>query len=205
MLLYTMLYIVLAYLMLFAALTNSVCLNNASFFFLFKYFLCQGYELSGEIALKNNHYYYFYLITFFVKHFRTALTASPLLLIHPDITISLEDYNNYYYSPFNWHSKSISDSDTVRVRTFLIFHLSISATTTTCWNSPVIPSHFINVIGVLICHTKSISVSFSPTLNVTFLFSSHLGHVFDIHNSLLRQNVSNILPLRFLWSMPEAL
>ena len=31
MLLYTMLYIVLAYLMLFAALTNSVCLNNASF------------------------------------------------------------------------------------------------------------------------------------------------------------------------------
>ena len=48
-----MLYIVLAYLMLFAALTNSVCLNNASFFFLFKYFLCQGYELSGEIALKK--------------------------------------------------------------------------------------------------------------------------------------------------------
>ena len=56
-----MLYIVLAYLMMFAALTNSVCLNNASFFFfLFKYFLCQGYELSGEIALKNNHYYYYY-------------------------------------------------------------------------------------------------------------------------------------------------
>ena len=59
MLLYTMLYIVLEYLMLFAALTNSVCLNNASFFILFKYFLCQGYELSGEIALKNNHYYYY--------------------------------------------------------------------------------------------------------------------------------------------------
>ena len=35
MLLYIMLYIVLAYLMLFAALTNAVCLNNASFFFLF--------------------------------------------------------------------------------------------------------------------------------------------------------------------------
>ena len=46
--------------MLFAALTNSVCLNNVSFFFLFKYFLCQGYELYGEIALKNNHYYYYY-------------------------------------------------------------------------------------------------------------------------------------------------
>ena len=33
MLLYIMLYIVLAYLMLFAALTNVVCLNNASSFF----------------------------------------------------------------------------------------------------------------------------------------------------------------------------
>ena len=30
-----MLYIVLAYLMLFAALANAVCLNNASFFFFF--------------------------------------------------------------------------------------------------------------------------------------------------------------------------
>ena len=35
MLLYIMLYIVLAYLMLFVALTNSVCLNNASLFFFF--------------------------------------------------------------------------------------------------------------------------------------------------------------------------
>ena len=33
MLLYIMLYIVLAYLMLFSALTNAVCLNNASSFF----------------------------------------------------------------------------------------------------------------------------------------------------------------------------
>ena len=68
MLLYTMLYIVLAYLMLFAALTNSVCLNNASFFFLFKYILCQGYELSGEIALKNNHYYYYYYYYYIYIH-----------------------------------------------------------------------------------------------------------------------------------------
>ena len=70
MLLYTMLSIVLAYLMLFAALTNSVCLNNASFFFLFKYFLCQGYELSGEIALKNNHYYY--LLLYGERQFSTS-------------------------------------------------------------------------------------------------------------------------------------
>ena len=32
MLLYVMLYIILAYLMLFAALSNAVCLHNASFF-----------------------------------------------------------------------------------------------------------------------------------------------------------------------------
>ena len=77
MLLYTMLYIVLAYLMLFAALTNSVCLNNASFFFLFKYFLCQGYELSGEIALKNNHYYYYCL-----SHTLLVGELFMLLLLH---------------------------------------------------------------------------------------------------------------------------
>ena len=38
MLLYIMLYIVLAYLMLFAALTNSVCLNNASLFLFLSFF-----------------------------------------------------------------------------------------------------------------------------------------------------------------------
>ena len=69
MLLYTMLYIVLAYLMLFAALTNSVYLNNASFFFFFKYFLCQGYELSGEIALKNNHYYYYCRLLWIIEKY----------------------------------------------------------------------------------------------------------------------------------------
>ena len=39
MLLYVMLYIVLAYLMLFAAITNAVCLNNAFFIDLCKCFL----------------------------------------------------------------------------------------------------------------------------------------------------------------------
>ena len=43
MLLYIMLYIVLTYLMLFAALTNSVCLNNASLFF-FSFFNNIFYE-----------------------------------------------------------------------------------------------------------------------------------------------------------------
>ena len=90
MLLYTMLYIVLAYLMLFAALTNSVCLKNASFFFLFKYFLCQGYELSGEIALKNNHYYY-YDVTSHLQ--RTQNYAARVILRLPmssSITIHLK-------------------------------------------------------------------------------------------------------------------
>ena len=85
MLLYTMLYIVLAYLMLFAALTNSVCLNNASFFFLFKYFLCQGYELSGEIALKNNHYYYYYY-KFFVF----------CIIVSSCFSLGAEMYENYH-------------------------------------------------------------------------------------------------------------
>ena len=41
MLLYVMLYIVLAYLMLFAAITNAVCLNNAFFLLLFFIDLCK--------------------------------------------------------------------------------------------------------------------------------------------------------------------
>ena len=48
MLLYIMLYIVLAYLMLFAALTNSVCLNNASLFFLFFYIFYERAMSSPE-------------------------------------------------------------------------------------------------------------------------------------------------------------
>ena len=44
MLLYIMLYIVLAYLMLFAALTNAVCLNNASSFFVID--LCKCFLFS---------------------------------------------------------------------------------------------------------------------------------------------------------------
>ena len=70
MLLYIMLYIVLSYLMLFAALTNSVCLNNASLF-LFFIFLGQGYVLSGEIALKNNHYYYYMIKVVRRRHYFT--------------------------------------------------------------------------------------------------------------------------------------
>ena len=106
MLLYTMLYIVLAYLMLFAALTNSVCLNNASFFFLFKYFLCQGYELSGEIALKNNHYYYYY---YYKKPLHTRSTRSssytmPLLNRPAHSKATLGDRSFSFASSSVWNS-----------------------------------------------------------------------------------------------------
>ena len=46
MLLYIMLHIVLAYLMLFAALTNAVCLNNASIFLFFFIDLCKCFLFS---------------------------------------------------------------------------------------------------------------------------------------------------------------
>ena len=57
MLLYIMLYIVLAYLMLFAALTNAVCLNNASSssFFID---LCKCFLLSCLVFV---YFIFFYL------------------------------------------------------------------------------------------------------------------------------------------------
>ena len=61
MLLYIMLYVVLAYLMLFAALTNAVCLNNASFFFLlfFSFFL----------SLTCANASYFHALSLFISFF----------------------------------------------------------------------------------------------------------------------------------------
>ena len=107
-----MLYIVLAYLMLFAALTNSVCLNNASFFFLFKYFLCQGYELSGEIALKNNHYYYYYYYITDMLHkkplhtrnTRSSSYTMPLLNRPAHSKVTLGDRSFSFASSSVWNS-----------------------------------------------------------------------------------------------------
>ena len=58
MLLYVMLYIVLAYLMLFAAITNAVCLNNASFFVidLCKRFLFSCFVFVYFIFFVNFHH-----------------------------------------------------------------------------------------------------------------------------------------------------
>ena len=58
MLLYIMLYIVLAYLMLFAALTNAVCLNNASFF-LFLSLICANAFYFQALSLFISLFFYF--------------------------------------------------------------------------------------------------------------------------------------------------
>ena len=63
MLLYIMLYIVLAYLMLFAALTNAVCLNNASFFSFFFSLICAN-------AI------YFHALSLFISFFFICITHS---------------------------------------------------------------------------------------------------------------------------------
>ena len=62
MLLYIMLYIVLAYLMLFAALTNAVCLNNASFFFLLFFFFF-------FFSLICANAFYFHALSLFISFF----------------------------------------------------------------------------------------------------------------------------------------
>ena len=56
MLLYVMLYIVFAYLMLFAAITNAVCLDNAFFFLLFLSLICANA-------------FYFHALSLFISFF----------------------------------------------------------------------------------------------------------------------------------------
>ena len=90
MLLYIMLYIVLAYLMLFAALTNAVCLNNASFFlidlckcflfscFVFVYFIfliCIMHSAFNLFVFLN--YMFTSLLLFFYNIFYEWAMSSP--------------------------------------------------------------------------------------------------------------------------------
>ena len=72
MLLYVMLYIVLAYLMLFAAITNAVCLNNAFFFMLclcLFHFFGLIYIMLSAFNLFVFPNYMFTSLLFFVKIF----------------------------------------------------------------------------------------------------------------------------------------
>ena len=87
MLLYIMLYIVLAYLMQFAALTNAVCLNNASFFFIdlckcflfscfvivyFFFFICimhSAFNMFVFLIICSHHCHRCFFIYFFLRYF----------------------------------------------------------------------------------------------------------------------------------------
>ena len=78
MLLYIMLYIVLAYLMLFADVTNAVCLNNASSFFHFFFSLiCANafyfHALSLFISFFNWHHAQCYNLFVFPNYMFTSL------------------------------------------------------------------------------------------------------------------------------------
>ena len=42
---------------------NLLVFPNSMFTPLLLFFIWKGYELSREIALKNNHYYYYYICT----------------------------------------------------------------------------------------------------------------------------------------------
>ena len=69
MLLYIMLYIVLAYLMLFAALTNAVCLNNAFFW--------------GSLICANA--FYFHALSLFISFFFICIMHSAFnLFVFPN-------------------------------------------------------------------------------------------------------------------------
>ena len=71
MLLYVMLYIVLAYLMLFAAITNAVCLNNASFFFSFSLICANAF--------------YFHALSLFIHFFLICIMHSAFnLFVFPN-------------------------------------------------------------------------------------------------------------------------
>ena len=68
-----MLYIVLAYLMLFAAITNAVCLNNASFFsFFFLSLICANA-------------FYFHALSLFISFFFICIMHSAFnLFVFPN-------------------------------------------------------------------------------------------------------------------------
>ena len=78
MLLYVMLYIVLAYLMLFAAITNAVCLNNAFFFhalslFISFFFICIMHSAFNLFVFSNYmftslllFFFFFFFFTYFL-------------------------------------------------------------------------------------------------------------------------------------------
>ena len=86
MLLYVMLYIVLAYLMLFAAITNAVCLNNA-FFFVFD--LCNCFLFSCFVFV------YFIFLLICIMHSALNLFVFPNYLF-TSLLLCVFFYNIFY-------------------------------------------------------------------------------------------------------------
>ena len=55
------------------------------FSFFLNIFLCQGYELSGEIALKNNHYYYYYYYFHYIPKDNLTFVRDQCLVSDNDV------------------------------------------------------------------------------------------------------------------------
>ena len=73
------------------------------FFFFIIFVFCQGYELSGEIALKNNHYYYYYYYFEFIPIFTEFRQESVIELCaettndnNDDVTVISESPTMYF-------------------------------------------------------------------------------------------------------------
>ena len=105
------------------------------FSFFLNIFLCQGYELSGEIALKNNHYYYYYYYYYGkgtkllqnIPHLgyseRLAALNLPTLVyrrIRGDMIETFKILNNIYDSRVT-NFLSISNFSTTRGHNFKLF------------------------------------------------------------------------------------
>ena len=87
MLLYIMLYIVLAYLMLFAALTNAVCLNNAFFFLFFLSLVCANA-------------FHFHALSLFISFFLFASCTVLLICLFFLIICSHRCFFVFFYKYF---------------------------------------------------------------------------------------------------------
>ena len=72
-----MLYIVLAYLMQFAALTNAVCLNNACSFSFFFIDLCKRFLFSCFVFVYFIFFYLHHALCYTAIHYYTSNTTIP--------------------------------------------------------------------------------------------------------------------------------
>ena len=161
-------------------------------------------EIATITLLFYHHASPLLLLPLFFPHttshvFKTPSLKCPLKIGAPISTNSVTFSSNHSLIFTSFSKVIFLLSAHVFLTTFLIFFLSVSAITKACCNSPGIAFALkINHQCSFFINTKSIYVSFSPILNVTFLFSSLFSHVFDTHNSFSRQNSNNILPSKFL-------